>query len=78
MPMAAGTMLDAIAEAGWRVDAQSQGQDMQKFERDTSAVVKTMVRTLDHLEQRYGGAKNYLLQSGVDARQLDDDSGASG
>jgi protein-tyrosine phosphatase len=56
--------------AGWRAAAQKEGQDMQKFERDTGAVAETMLSTLNHLEQRYGGVTNYLLQCGVSQRQL--------
>jgi protein-tyrosine phosphatase len=58
--------------AGWRAAALKQGQDMQAFERDTGAVAATMLHTLDHLERRYGGATNYLLQCGVSQRQLNE------
>jgi protein-tyrosine phosphatase len=56
--------------AGWRVSAQAQGQDMQKFARDTGAVAETMLKTLNYLEQRYGGVTNYLVQCGVSAHRL--------
>jgi protein-tyrosine phosphatase len=58
--------------AGWRAAAQEQGQDMEQFTRDTGAVSGTMFRTLNHLEQRYGGAKDYLLQCGVNTHRLND------
>ena len=55
---------------GWRAAAVEQGQNMENFERDTGAAAETMLSTLDHLEQRYGGVTNYLLQCGVSQRQL--------
>jgi len=58
--------------AGWRVAAEAQGQNMENFERDTGAVAETMLRTLNHLEQRYGGAASYLVQCGVSQQQLDE------
>ena len=56
--------------AQWREDALRQGQDMQHFERDVAARSETMIPTLNHLQEHYGGVTNYLLHCGVSYLQL--------
>lgn len=57
--------------AQWRAQAVRQGRDMQQFEREVASVPETILSTLGYLQQRYGGAANYLQQCGVSRRQLD-------
>jgi protein-tyrosine phosphatase len=56
--------------ARWREDALRQGHDMQRFEIDVAAAAETIISMLAHLQARYGGVTNYLLQCGVTAHQL--------
>ena len=53
-----------------RVNAAEHGRNMQHFERDMASVPQTMLDTLDHLNRRYGGVKDYLAACGVTDQQL--------
>jgi protein-tyrosine phosphatase len=55
----------------WRVNAVYYGEDLKRLERDAGADPETMATTLKHLQQRYGGAIQYLHQCGVAASQLE-------
>jgi protein-tyrosine phosphatase len=55
----------------WREEAIGRGQDMKKFDRDNAADPRTMLETLKHLDENYGGAENYLRASGVSQAKLD-------
>jgi protein-tyrosine phosphatase len=57
--------------AEWRDYTLKQGGDMERFEHDVSADAATMLRTLEHLRQRYGGVGAYLGMCGVAADDLE-------
>jgi protein-tyrosine phosphatase len=55
----------------WREEAIGRGQDLKKFDRDNACDPRTMLETLKYLDEKYGGAENYLRVSGVSQAKLD-------
>jgi protein-tyrosine phosphatase len=55
----------------WRLWAIEHGQNMERFEHSVSAEAQTMLETLGHIHERYGGAANYLSTCGVSDPQLE-------
>ncbi len=55
----------------WREWAIKQGQDMERFAHDVSADAETMLNTLAHIHQTYGGVANYLRTCGVTEQHLE-------
>jgi protein-tyrosine phosphatase len=55
----------------WREEAIQKGWDMKRFDRDNAADPRTMLETLKHLDENYGGAENYLRACGVSQSKLD-------
>ncbi len=54
----------------WRKFAIQHGQDMEAFENAVSSEATTMLATLKHIEDAYGGVYSYLEACGVTDEQL--------
>lgn len=55
----------------WREEAIEKGLDLKKFDRDNACDPRTMLETLKYLDEKYGGAENYLRACGVSQAKLD-------
>ncbi len=55
----------AVLKAMWRANALQVGSDLEILERDIASETGTMVETLAHLRQQYGGISDYLRRCGV-------------
>lgn len=56
--------------AGYRELAASHGYDLKRFEIDIICPVDSMLATLAHLDQQWGGAERYLASAGVSAETI--------
>lgn len=54
-----------------RLKAVEAGRDLARFEPLLQAQAETMLQTLEYLDTKYGGVKNYLSQIGLTPAQLD-------
>ena len=66
--LTAQSVAPVIAE--WRKNAQQNGDDLARFERDVAAEAHSMLHLLSLLDTEYGGAANYLRQCHVTDQQL--------
>jgi protein-tyrosine phosphatase len=55
----------------WREKALAGGYDMERFAREVSANAETMLDLLRHLNEQYGGVREYLLGCGLDQKHLE-------
>jgi protein-tyrosine phosphatase len=54
----------------WRADVRERGGDLQRLERMIDTRSETMIRALEHVATRYGGAEGYLKQAGATVVEL--------
>lgn len=55
----------------WHKEVVETNGDLQKFERDNACDPRTMLETLNYLDEEYGGAEGYLRACGVGQVTLD-------